>query len=291
MGKVTRLKTPQSVATFNAEEALHLVQAFHRQLRVKPLLELFHRQAATLMPLVGMQYISPSDIETFRDGERTEDFAQFRVRWHDNAVLGEMLFYFAAPQDDSVVQTAEDLVALMASPLHNAWQHEQALEAVTMDMPVVPEPIRHNVDDLVPFGEPQMPTDRTDTLLLIGLDSYPQLLQSNGIAWAQAVLQSVQQQVRNGLREADGVFQIDDGLLALLLPRTDHSAATAVAGKVSGLISSLQLASTEQADELTACMGIAVSRDADSAETVLERAERALEEARLKGPGKIQVSG
>ena len=291
MGKVTRLKTPQSVATFNAEEALHLVQAFHRQLRVKPLLELLHCQAQTLMPLVGMQYINPSDIETFRAGERTEDFAQFRVRWHDNAVLGEMLFYFAEPQPDTVVQTAEDLVALMASPLHNAWQHEQALEAVKIELPVVSEPERYNTDDLVPFGESQPPIDRTDTLLLIGLDSYPQLLQSNGIAWAQAVLQSVQQQVRNGLREADGVFQIDDGLLALLLPRTDHSAATAVAGKVSSLIASLQLASTDQEDMLTACMGIAVSRDADSAETVLERAERALEEARLKGPGKIEVSG
>lgn len=291
MGKVTRLKTPQSVATFNAEEALHLVQAFHRQLRIKPLLELFHRQAETLMPLVGMQYISPADIETFRHGDRTDHFAQFRVRWHDNAVLGEMLFYFAEPQQDAVVQTAEDLVALMASPLNNAWQHESALEAVQLDIPVVPEAPRHNTDDLVPFGEPQLPTDRTDTLLLIGLDSYQQLLQSNGIAWAQAVLQSVQQQVRNGLREADGVFQIDDGLLALLLPRTDHSAATAVAGKVSSLIAGLQLASTEQDDGLTACMGIAVSRDADSAETVLERAERALEEARQQGPGKIQVSG
>lgn len=291
MGKVTRLKTPQSVATFNAEEALHLVQAFHRQLRIKPLLELFHRQAETLMPLVGLQYISPADIETFRHGDRTDHFAQFRVRWHDNVVLGEMLFYFAEPQQDAIVQTAEDLVALMASPLNNAWQHERALEAVQREIPVVPEAPSSNIDELVPFGEPQMPTDRTDTLLLIGLDSYQQLLQSNGIAWAQAVLQSVQQQVRNGLREADGVFQIDDGLLALLLPRTDHSAATAVAGKVSSLIASLQLASTEQDNGLTACMGIAVSRDADSAETVLERAERALAEARQKGPGKIEVSG
>ncbi len=298
MGNVTRLKTPQFVQTFSSDEALALVQSFHRQMRLRDLLELFHNEAQTLLPIVGMHYHNSAGLATFTVGDDSAYYVNFRAHWHNNQCLGEVYFYFETQQEDLIVSMAEDLVALVASPLHNAIVHEHALSAVAVGTDIIPE-VNPN-DELVtmesantlPFTMVEAPDDsRSDTLLLIGLDSYQSILQSNGVAWAQAVLQSVQDQVRAGLREADGLFQIDDGLLALLLPRTGHEAATAVAEKVRELINDLHLTAEAEADRLTACMGIAISRDADSAETVLERAEWALAKARGQGPGAVHVAG
>ena len=274
------------VETLDAATTLSLVQSLHRQLRLRELLELFERQAATLIPVTGLRYVSPAGPILFAQTPSSEHYVKFRVEWHNNESLGELYFYFDEPQANHRLQQAEDLVAVLASPLHNALMYEEALEQQALPTPAVetlPSAGLHAI------AEPQQAPARCDTLLLISLDSYQQLITTNGSAWAQAVLQSVQDQVRTGLREADGVFQIDDGLLALLLPRTGQHAANAVADKVRDLIAGLQLHSSLNARALTACMGVAISRDADSAETVMQRAEEALEVARRQGPGGLHI--
>ena len=99
---------------------------------------------------------------------------------------------------------------------------------------------------------------------------------------------SVQGQLSEGLREADGVFQIDDELLAVLLPRTSTGRAADVADKLRVLIASLHLKNGKVTRQLTACMGISGTRHATSAETVLDQARGALDEACREGPNTIR---
>ena len=52
---------------------------------------------------------------------------------------------------------------------------------------------------------------------------------------------SVHSQIKSGLRHADGVYQIADELIAVLLPNTTMQQASEVAAKIRILVSSLHL--------------------------------------------------
>jgi diguanylate cyclase (GGDEF)-like protein len=126
-----------------------------------------------------------------------------------------------------------------------------------------------------------------DMLVLVGLDGLSETRARDGAQWAQTLVQSMQTQIREGLREADGVFQIEDELLAVLLPRTTADAAAEVATKLRVLIAGLHLKDGAITTQLTACMGIAGTKDASSAEGVLSDARTALKRAQAEGSNSI----
>ena len=101
------------------------------------------------------------------------------------------------------------------------------------------------------------------------------------------LLQSVQNQISAGLRDADAVFQIDDETLAVVLPQTSCAQARDVAAKLRILIASLHLKDGSVTQQLTACMGIAGTREATHAETVLAAARAALAAASTEGPNTV----
>jgi PleD family two-component response regulator len=103
------------------------------------------------------------------------------------------------------------------------------------------------------------------------------------------MIQTIQGQIHEGLRDADSVFQIDEGLLAVLLPRTSEDAAVDVAGKIRVLISGLHLRDGRVTSQLTACMGVVGARSARTPENVLDQARAALSQAQQEGASTIRA--
>ena len=127
-----------------------------------------------------------------------------------------------------------------------------------------------------------------DALLLLRLDGYADISTRDGETWAYMLLQSALTQIRTGLRDADSVFQVEDDCLAVLLPGTSATQAHEVADKLRVLIAALQLVKDRDTTELTACVGIATTAGAGTAEDVLETARAALEEAEAAGTNQIR---
>ena len=86
------------------------------------------------------------------------------------------------------------------------------------------------------------------------------------------------------------MFQIDEGLLAVLLPRTSEPAALDVARKIRVLIAGLHLRDGRVTSQLTACMGVAGAKAAKTPEDVLDRANAALAAARNEGSNPIRAA-
>ena len=101
-------------------------------------------------------------------------------------------------------------------------------------------------------------------------------------------MNSVHGQIKEGLRQADGVYQISDELIAVLLPNTSRKQATEVAEKIRVLVSSLHLSGGVN-DQLTACMGVSDAKLAATAEEVMANAKVALASAQNQGRNTIQA--
>ncbi len=271
MASITKLKTPQNIQFFDHTVALNLVQAFHRHLDLGALLELFFSQASAVLQVVGMRYRNPAegvDVELGKPGRHT---ASYNLTYQ-NDTLGELIFSFDNRVTEDTLATAEDLLALVMSPVKNALAYRSACLA-------------RSSGDSTP--EVRLKLGSEDALLLVSLDGFDQTARRDGGEWAQALVHAMQLQIRDGLREGDGVYQIDDSTLAVLLPRTPEARALEVARKIRVLIAGLHLKDGSITTQLTACIGIATTNRAGTAEDVLAHARDALGRAQAEGPSSI----
>jgi diguanylate cyclase (GGDEF)-like protein len=272
MSSITKLKTAQSVRNFEPAVALNLVQAFHRHLELAPLLELFFSQAEAVAQAVGVHYRNPAaDIDLFI-AEHGRHTASYNLTYQDEN-LGELTCHFRNRVTEEGLETAEDLITLVMSPVKNALRYLQATRSAA-----VPQQIGEQAS-LTPGND--------DSLLLLQLDGFREIRTRDGDAWAATLLQSVQSQITSGLRDADAVFRIDEETLAVVLPQTGTQRAEDVAAKLRVLVSSLHLRDGSVTQQLTACMGISGTRNATNARTVLEDARTALHEAQAQGPNTV----
>lgn len=280
MTSITKLKTAQSIQHFEPGVALNLVLAFHRQLDLDALLAMFHSQAAALLQATGSHYrykdSNPhADIDRLI-GKAGRHTASYNLTYQETH-LGELILNFNRRVDEEVLNTAEDLIALVMPPIRNALTYRAALQG-----PSQPE-LRTGATQRTDARP-----ERGDSLVLVQIDGMAEIRETDGDVWAQTLLTSARDQLIAGLREGDSVFQIDDSTLAVLLPGTASAQAMEVAKKLRVLIASLHLKDGTLSQQLTACMGIASADRASTAEAVLDRAREALQMAREIGPNSLR---
>lgn len=296
MVSTTPLQQADSLRSIEHGAALTLVQAMHRHLRPEVMLEELWRQAAALTGATGLHYCHGGhglDVQ-FGHGAHSASY----TLTHQGSELGELTLRFQRRLDDAVLATAEDLLALTMPALRNALAYHQACErAAYADNVAVlaakppSRPVNANPAGTAGPAAMSVPGNAADdALVLVSLDGFAEIRGRHGDTWAQTLIHTISQQIDEGLRDADSVFQIDEGLLAVLLPRTNETAALDVAAKIRILIAGLHLRDGNLSSQLTACMGVAGARDALAPEDVLERARAALARAQREGASSIATA-
>lgn len=279
-----RTEAPRAMAP---EQALALVQALHAHLAPELLLETLWDRAAVLLGASGMVY---------RHGERDVGLdlgegphsASYGLDY-DGEDLGEITFRFRRKAGVAQLAAVEEVVTLVVPALRNALRHQTVVSALATSH--APAPGADNVSVLASRTRRSTPgSSQDDALVLVRLDGFDDILAEHGDAWAQTLIGTIHQQLREGLRDADSVFQIDEGLLAVLLPRTNEEAALDVAAKIRILIAGLHLKDGGLSKQLTACMGVAGARAASTPEDVLDKARQALVQALAEGTNNIRVA-
>ncbi|MEM9743226.1 MAG: diguanylate cyclase [Pseudomonadota bacterium] len=274
------IKHDQSVRHFTTDVAMQLVDAFYRQPSLEQLLRVLFRQLGSLVQVTGLEYGHDSRAEAATVaasfGITRKHQVRYNLRWPEQD-LGFVTLYFDQPAETHALETAEDLITLAAGALHLQLRN---------DRPTLPKQTNERASAEAKLTTNRRPA-RPDSLVLLEIDDFEALVEAQGPAWALAVTQSLQTLIDDTLRDADSVFQVEAGQLAVLLPATAPAGAEGVAKKICALVGTLHLTQGEVSAQLTACIGIATSRKRDSAEDVLKRARHALAAAQSEGPGGI----
>lgn len=266
-------------------DALNLVQAVHGHLDPEAVLRTLWGQSAALISATGLGYRHAGEDLAYDFGEGPHS-ASYTLD-HPDGDLGELTVRFRRKAPQRTLAATEEIIALAVPALRNALAHR----TLARNAPAA----QHKVTSLAEAAARRPRKSLTgsaqdDALVLVSLDGYQDICERHGENWGQTLIQTIHQQLQEGLRDADNVFQIDEGLLAVLLPRTNEEAALDVAAKIRILIAGLHLRDGRLSTQLTACMGVAGARSAQRPEEVLERAQAALAQARSDGPSSIRTS-
>ena len=274
-----QLTQPSNLVYFDDRTALHLTQAFAQEVELEPLVELLFKQLGTVGEVAGLQYsYSPLCID-LNHGARLQHSAEYNLSFRDSA-LGTLTLYFEHAQHEQNITTCEDLISMAFISLRNA--------ITTLALRNQPQPLSTPERTALAAVAPLATEPKSDALILLALDDYPQIKARDGDEWAQVLMSSVHEQIREGLRNADGVYHIGDDLIAVLLPNTTASQAEEVSKKVRALVASLHLRGGEISTQLTACMGLSDSKGASTAEDVMANAKLALAQAQTEGNNQIK---
>ena len=270
------LSHPNGAAVhFDDRTALHLTQAFNQEESLTSLLALAHTQLTALCGTDGLRFTHESLDTEFLLGHKAGHSAEYNLHINERD-LGQLTLFFRRRQNEQEVQTCEDLLALALSALRNQIDLMNATQAAAQDQ---------RTDEKSLADE-----EKADALVLVTLDGYRDMKPRDGDEWSQVLMTSVHSQIKEGLRTADGVYQIADDLIAVLLPHTSRKQALEVAHKIRVLVASLHLTGAESVDhQLTASMGISDALLAGTAEQVMANAKVALTAAQDQGTNVIQT--
>ena len=270
------IEQDHQVRHFTTDVAMQLVDAFYRQPSMEDLLATVYRQLKNLVSATGLAYGPDSQSEdvpaTISLGKTRKHHTRYNLHFPEMD-LGYVVVYFDQRAPEPALETAEDLLTLAAGALH-LQQRNGGGEAVEQTSAA------ENLSK-------EKQAKRNEALVLLEIDGFDELMETQGPAWALAVTQSLQAIIEDTLREADSVFQVDMGQLAVLLPHTTPGGAEAVTKKLCVLVGTLHLSGGDVRHQLTACMGIATSRADDTPEGVLDRARHALTRAKEQGPNAV----
>ncbi len=265
-------RAQSSVASFDPEVALSLVQSFHKELEIGALIERIFTQASALSPACHLAYRHEAANVDLQYGEPGLHSVSYNLQFGaDGDKGGEVRLTSRHRFSSEDLQTLEDLLTLAAPALTNALT-VQALRTGS-----------HS------GAQKRAGAGQEDALVLIRLDGLGDVRTHHGEDVANTLIEKLRSQLNSGLREADGVFQIDDDHLAVLLPRTTRQGAERVAAKVEVLVTTIHYAEPEVQSLLTVSIGISTTNGAASAEAVLADARSALSEAVEHGARNILI--
>ncbi|MDO9314669.1 MAG: GGDEF domain-containing protein [Burkholderiaceae bacterium] len=181
----------------------------------------------------------------------------------------------------------EALADMFSSVLSAATERVQLREAACSDA-LTGLLNRHAVDVV---AQPILRTDGFDpqaTVLVIDVDHFKRANDDYGHAGGDALLCSVADRLRRGLRKGDNVLRWGGEEFLVCLPRTDLASATLVAYKMLDAVGQHPHALPDgRSTQLTVSIGVAELGIAEPFIAAVERADTALYEAKRQGRNRV----
>lgn len=126
-------------------------------------------------------------------------------------------------------------------------------------------------------------------MLLLDLDRFKEINDARGHLAGDAVLKHVANAIRGQLRDSDVVGRWGGEEFMVILKRTDLNAALLVAEKIRQHLQALPLSYGQHHVQLSCSIGVAVLREGEAEDSLLNRADRGLYAAKQAGRNQVCV--
>jgi diguanylate cyclase (GGDEF)-like protein len=268
-------------------EALQdLNQKLQTTLDLHKLLSLFYEAVHRYARVDGITYTSSDTSTVCSYGLMKPNSADYKIKT-DEQDLGTICFTrqqrFAEPE----LVALELLLGSLFYPLRNALLYQQAVLSSMRD------PLT-NVGNRMALAqamtrEVEMAKryHRPFSVLLIDVDHFKQVNDTIGHAAGDQVLQHLASKITNSLRQIDEVFRYGGEEFVVLLNNTDHKAPVLVAERIRQALEAEPVDLEGELLTVTVSIGLSVYKHHDSEESLFERADQALYEAKNSGRNQV----
>ena len=285
-GRTQPLLKPISLAQLRQQLSLQL----QTSLEVERILELFFREVRRLLPLDALGYQLPTCDLRVELGERTCHSAGYHLN-HEGEYLGELTFRRSQRFTEEELGQLESLLASLLFPLRNALLYRAALQSALRD-PLTDTGNRIAMSQALQ-REIEMARRSLQPLsvLMVDIDHFKSINDRFGHVAGDEVLKAVATALKHSLRNIDMVFRYGGEEFLILLSNTGREAAQMVGERLRQTVVTLQPLGPDSGLELSISLGCATLRPGESADSLQQRADRALYAAKREGRNRLSMAG
>ena len=254
------------------------------------ILGLFFREVQRLVPLDALHYRhAPSELR-LELGQRGHHSVSYSLS-HQGEHLGELVFRRNQRFSEQEQANLEALLVPLLFPMRNALLYRAATQSALRD-PLTGTGNRIAMDQTL---EREIHMARRHqqplSLLMLDIDHFKRVNDSHGHTAGDQVLKAVATSIKNQLRNVDMVFRFGGEEFLILLSNTSREAAAMVGERLrySSQVADYQVEGKQI--ELTVSLGCSTLLPAESAESLLRRADSALYVAKRAGRNRLAMAG
>ncbi|WP_242167071.1 MULTISPECIES: GGDEF domain-containing protein [unclassified Pseudomonas] len=280
---------PRRPVTFN-ELRQQLGQQLQTSLEPERILGLFFREIQRLVPLDALQYRHEASDLRLEFGHRGHHSVSYTLS-HEGEHLGELIFRRNQRLMDDELSQLEALLATLLYPMRNALLYRAATRSALRD-PLTETGNRIAMDQTLQ-REIDMARRHMSplSLLMLDIDHFKNINDTHGHAAGDKVLRAVAGSIKSQLRNVDMVFRFGGEEFLILLSNTGRDAASMVGERLRRAAQAQDYWADDTKIELTVSLGCSTLLAAESADSLLRRADSALYVAKREGRNRLAMAG
>lgn len=267
-----------------------LNQQLQTSLEPERILGLFFREIQRLVPLDALQYRHAASDLRLEFGHRGHHSASYTLS-HEGEHLGELILRRNQHLTDEELSQLESLLVSLLYPMRNALLYRAATRSALRD-PLTETGNRVAMDQTLQ-REIDMARRHMHplSLLMLDIDHFKKINDTHGHAAGDSVLRAVAGAIKRQLRNVDMVFRFGGEEFLILLSNTGRDAAGMVGERLRQAAQAQDYWVEGKRIELTVSLGCSTLLAAESAESLLRRADNALYVAKREGRNRLAMAG
>ncbi|MCB1664475.1 MAG: GGDEF domain-containing protein [Pseudomonadales bacterium] len=269
-----------------SERRYRMATSLQSTLDVEQLLQLFLGELKSSVELDGLQYINENQKLQIVTGRKASHSCGYRLITA-NDHLGEIVFYRNTRFSDQHLQAIEVMLSALICPLRNALTYRDAIMASLTD-PLTGAGNRIAMDNALEreinlarrFKQPL-------SVLVMDIDKFKQINDQYGHGAGDAVLKSIVSTITKINRNTDLTFRYGGDELVVLLNRTNADGALVIAERLRKAVKALEIPVGDEMITTSISIGATSFTAQDSAESIFNRADKALYLIKSEGGNKV----
>jgi len=268
------------------EMLLSLTRDLQTSLEIDEILPLFLNRLRTLVPVDGLSYTQAGSSIRFTSAIQGKHKISYQLN-ADQGDLGTLVFTRHRPYQQKELDVLENLMPCLLYPLRNSLKYHQAVTAASTDAltqcgnrQALDSALHREIDlaqrDQIPLS-----------VILFDFDHFKQINDKLGHQGGDQVLKLACANIQNSMRKTDLLFRYGGEEFLILLHKTDQEGALKIAEKIREQIEAADMNFKDQPVAVTISLGVATLAEYDDISSLIERADKALYNAKRRGRNQV----
>ena len=268
------------------ELLLRLAGKLQTTLDLSQLLEIFFNEIQQAVLVDGISFSHPAHNLVFSFGRNSVHSVSYRLQSHQD-YMGDLTFHRSTRFREHELANLEGLMTTLVYPARNALRYHEALAAAFRD-PLTGAGNRVALDKtLTREIELSKRHGQELSILMLDLDHFKLVNDEFGHSMGDRVLKEAAQCMTSCIRQTDMCFRYGGEEFLIMLSNAEHAGALRIAERIRQSISALAFISDKGPLQITTSIGVATMNLDDNMESLIQRADKALYQAKRSGRNRV----
>lgn len=271
------------------EKSLQLTGVLQSTLELGKVLELFSDEVSSIVPHDGLSYENIDESYAISFGKEAQNRCRYTLTLLGKSI-GFLVFYRDAEFQETELNQLETMIAALIYPLRNAILYNRAIEKAHKD-PVTGVSNRTAMDASL-YQEVDLARRHKHELsiILLDIDRFKQINDTYGHIAGDTILKRVAESMSDCVRGSDIIYRYGGEEFVVVLRNTNHDGAMLLAERLRHGVETMHVNYDDFSIQVTVSAGVTSFKSGDSVQTLLERCDEAMYQAK-QGGRNLVISG